>query len=215
MEGQHGNEAEQAWLPSVQVATQAPAVHAVSAAQTLQTAPPWPQSASVVPSWHAPLEQHPVQDTESQTHWLAEHLRPAPHVPPQSTVRRWPQASVAVTGPHATGWAVQNAASVWGQTHLPSLQDCPGPSLSQAWSTAGALSTTPSQSSSLALQLSTAGAHWQTLPGTPVSGLHCQPGTHWEAEVQGTVQAYLPLPSGRQRPLAQSEFFVHAWPESA
>jgi hypothetical protein len=84
--------------------------------------------------------------------------------------------------------------------------------VTHAWSTAGSSSTIPSQSLSLPSQTSAAGVHWQTLLVWPRMAPQVQPGTQLVTVEQLVVHTFLPLLSGRQIPLGQSEFLLHVVP---
>jgi len=94
---------------------------------------------------------------------------------------------------------------------LPFTQTSPGVIASHAASTAGSLSTIPSQSLSLPSQTSGEDVHWHTSPDWPISAWHVQPATQLVTVVQVVVQTS-PLPTGWQMPLGQSEFLLHGVP---
>ena len=175
-----------------------PAMHKAPVAQTFLQEPQF--SVSVASSTQAPLQ---ICWNPRQAH------RPAIHeAPVAQTFSHAPQFAVSVLG------FTQSAPHVRPpQEHIPAEQMKFVPLLApHAWSTAGSLSTMPSQSLSLPSQISATGVHWQTLLVWPSMAPQVQPGTQVDAVAQLVVHTFVPFPSGRQMPLGQSEFLLHGVP---
>jgi len=188
-----------------------PHLPAMQPPTTRQGLPHAPQLAtSVCSSTHAPLQE--VCPGGQQFPFEAASPLGQTHAP------LWQTAPLAQALPQPPQWSgsVSGSTQAWphlsAHVHVPAVHTSPAPAVvAHHSSTAGSLSTMPSQSLSSPSHTSGADVHLQISLGWPSSDPHVQPGTHEVADVHVVVQTS-PGPVGRQMPLGQSELVAHGTP---